>query len=176
MLKPTRGRILIGLALLLIAATVASLTVGRDIYTGRTPELDSFILVHFAGYLFFIVMPVEALVPWYLAEGHVGSVLLGLSVSTALAAQVIDFAIGRLLSGRIVEYVIGERRLERAQSLIDRYGGWTIFFFNLFPLSSPSVLAAAGIVRFPPIRAMLWSGTGLTLKYAALVWLFGGGS
>ena len=176
MLKPTRGRVLTGIVLLLIAATVASLTVGRDIYAGRTPGIDSFILVHFAGYLFFIVMPVEVLVPWYLAEGHPGAVLLVLAVATALAAQIIDFGIGRLLSGRIVEHVIGERRLQRARSLIDRYGGGTIFFFNLFPLSSPSVLAAAGIVRFPPLRAMLWSGAGLTLKYAALVWLFRGGS
>ena len=168
-----RRRILIGLTLITIAAVIASLTVGHDLYYDRRPDLGSFTLVHFAGYLFFIVMPVEVLVPWYLAEGHAAHVLLGLALATAIPAQAVDFLIGRLFSGNVIEHVIGERRLRRAQGMIDRFGGWTIFLFNLFPLSSPTILAAAGLLRFAPQRALLWSVAGLTLKYAAIVWVFG---
>ena len=167
-------RILIGLAFLLIAATVVSLTIGRDLYEGRSPDLGSFVLVHFAGYLFFIVMPVEVLVPWYMAEGHAWHLLVPLAVATGIGAQVIDYGIGRLVSGQVVESLIGERRLQRAQGTIDRWGQWAIFFFNVTPLSSPTVLAAAGIVRFGVVRAMVWSAAGLTLKYLLIALLFSG--
>lgn len=168
-----RRRLLAGLGFFLLAAAVLSLTLGRDLYYGRSPDLDSFALVHFAGYLFFIVLPVEVLVPWYLGEGHPGGLLVGLAVATALAAQLIDYGIGRLVSDKVVPHVIGQRRLARTQATIERYGRWAIFMFNLLPLSSPVLLAAAGVVRFDLVRAMAWSASGLVLKYAALVWIFG---
>ena len=168
----SRRRVLVGVGLFLLAAAILSLTVGRDLYSGRTPDLASFTLVHFAGYLFFIVMPVEVLVPWYLEEGHAAAPLLGLAVATALAAQLIDYGIGRVVSDRLVPHAIGYRRLTRARGTIERYGQWAILLFNLTPLSSPVLLAAAGVVRFGLLRAMAWSAAGLVLKYAAIVWLF----
>lgn len=172
MTASTRNRILIALAFLALAATVASLTVGRDLYSGRAPDLQSFALVNFAGYLFFLVMPVEVLVPWYLAEGHAGPVVATLAVLTATAAQMVDYGIGRLASDKLVTHLIGERRLQRMHGTIERYGRWAIFLFNLTPLSSPTIVAAAGVVRLGFARTMLWSVAGLVLKYAALVWLF----
>lgn len=169
--RVSRRRILIGLLFLLATATLVSLTVGRDLYSGRSPDLGSFILVHFAGYLFFIVMPVELLVPWYLTEGHSGEVLVGLAMVTALGAQAIDYGIGRLLSDQVVHNLIGERRLQKFRGRINRYGGWTILFFNLSPLSSPAVLAVAGVVRYGVIRALGISALGLAIKYAAIVWV-----
>jgi membrane protein DedA with SNARE-associated domain len=171
----TRRRLIAGLVLLVLAATVASLTVGRDLFAGRTPDLASFALVNFAGYLFFIVLPVEALVPWYLAAGHSGESVAALAVGTAVAAQLADYGIGRLVSGDVVDHLIRRERIERARAKIDRYGGWTIFVFNLLPLSSPSMAAAAGVVRFGVVRTQAWSVAGLTLKYGAMVWLFGDG-
>lgn len=172
MSRITRRQLLAGLGLLLLAATVLSVTIGRDLYEGARPDLDSFGLVHFAGYLFFIVMPVELLVPWYLVEGHAPTALLGLAVSTALAAQLIDYGIGRLLSDQVIQHLIGERRLMRARDRIERYGPLTILLFNLFPLSSPTIVAVAGVLRFGLLRTMLWSGAGLGAKYLALVTIF----
>jgi membrane protein DedA with SNARE-associated domain len=175
MTASARRRLILGLVLLALAATVVSLTVGRDLFTGRTPDLGSFALVNFAGYLFFIVLPVEILVPWYLAAGHAGHWVAGLAVGTAVAAQLADYGIGCLVSGDVVDHLISRARIERARAKIDRYGGWTIFLFNLLPLSSPTMAAAAGVVRFGVLRTQAWSVAGLTLKYAAMVWLFGGG-
>lgn len=172
MTASTRNRVLIGLAFLVLAATVASLTVGRDLYSGRTPDLGSLALVNFAGYLFFLVMPVEVLVPWYLAEGHAAPMVASLAVLTATGAQMVDYGIGRLASGKLITHLIGERRLQRTQGTIERYGRWAIFIFNLTPLSSPSIVAAAGVVRLGFAHTMLWSVAGLVLKYVALVWVF----
>jgi len=151
---------------------IVSFTIGRDFYAGRRPDLGSFVIVHFAGYLFFLLMPVEALVPYYLAESHQGVILVVLAVVTALAAQAIDYGIGRLLADTVINKVIGRTRYERYRGKIERWGAWAIFVFNLFPLSSPNMLLVAGMTRFSATRAFAYSFAGLVLKYVGIVYVF----
>lgn len=162
--------IAIGLTAIL-AIFVVSSTLGRAIYAGQSPGLLSFAGIHFAGYLFFLLMPVEALVPIYEAEGHAGGTLLAIAVSTALVAQAIDYGIGRIFSEQVIDQMIGQKRYERFHAKIDRWGGAAIFFFNLFPLSSPNMLLVAGIVKYNAPKALVISGLGLAVKYAAIVYL-----
>lgn len=168
----TRTRIIAVLITALIAILVVSSTLGREIYAGRTPSLTSFALIHFAGYLFFLLMPVEALVPIYQAENHHGGLLILVAVVTALAAQAIDYGIGRSVREEVVHKLIGEDRYVRFKGMIGRWGGWAILLFNLFPLSSPNMLLVAGITRFSAARSFLYSALGLSVKYAALVFVF----
>ena len=167
-----RTRILIGAVTVVIAVALVSSTVGRAIYAGRAPGLGSFVTVHFAGYLFFLLMPVEALVPYYQTEGHSGGVLVLLAVTTALAAQAIDYGIGRAVGTGILEDFLGRERYTKFSGLIGRWGTWAIFTFNLFPLSSPNMLLVAGMSRFGAVRALAWSAVGLIAKYIAIVYLF----
>jgi membrane protein DedA with SNARE-associated domain len=165
-------RVLMALVTAVIAIAAVSSTLGRAIYSGHTPGLVSFGVVHFAGYLFFLLMPVEALVPVYQAEGHPGAVLVIIAVATAIVAQAVDYTIGRAFSDRVIEGVVGVDRFERFRSRIERWGGWAILVFNLFPLSSPNMLLVAGIVRYNAGKAFLWSLAGLTGKYVGIVYLF----
>ena len=165
------------IAVLMLAAIalLTSFTLGRELLADRKPTLQSFALLHFAGYLFFLLMPVEALVPLYQSEGHAGLVLITLALVTAVAAQLIDYGIGRVVSGKVLEHVIklvGEKRYAKTERAIDRWGNWAIFVFNLFPLSSPNLLLAAGIVRHPLAVTFLYSVSGLSLKYVAIVYVF----
>ena len=168
----TRARIIAVLITALIAIVVVSSTLGREIYAGRSPSLTSFALIHFAGYLFFLLMPVEALVPVYQAEGHAGGLLVLIAVLTALGAQAIDYGIGRSVNESAVHKLIGEGRYLRFKGMIARWGGWAILLFNLFPLSSPNMLLVAGITRFGAAQAFLYSFLGLSAKYLALVYAF----
>lgn len=169
----TKKRIVGVLVAAVIAIALVSTTLGREIYAGRSPGLTSFTLIHFAGYLFFLLMPVEALVPIYQAEGHAGSTLILIAVTTALAAQAIDYGIGRAVSDPVIHDLIGERRYEKFKAKIERWGGWAILFFNLFPLSSPNMLLVAGMTRYSAHKAFLFSATGLAVKYTAIVYVFG---
>ena len=168
----TRVRVFGVLLTAVIAIAFISTTLGQQIYAGRTPGLESFALIHFAGYLFFLLMPVEALVPLYQAEGHQAVTLIALAVSTAIAAQVIDYSIGRAVSERAMHDLIGEARYLRFKATIEKWGGWAILFFNLLPLSSPNMLLVAGMTRYSPYRAFLFSTTGLLGKYIGIVYLF----
>lgn len=163
----------------LVAVVLVSSTVGRAIYADRAPGLGSFVTVHFAGYLFFLLMPVEALVPYYQTEGYPGGVLVLLAVLTALAAQAIDYGIGHVVGTGILEDLLGRKRYAKFSGLIARWGSWAILAFNLFPLSSPNMLLVAGMSRFGAGRALAWSAVGLIAKYITIVYLFdalGGGA
>lgn len=155
-----------------IAIVLVSTTLGRAIYDGQSPGLGSFALIHFAGYLFFLLMPVEALVPVYQGEGHPGTTLIVIAVLTALAAQVVDYGIGRSVKEGSIHRLIGEKRYLRFKGTIDKWGGWAILLFNLTPLSSPNMLLVAGITRFSARRALFYSFLGLTAKYTAIVYAF----
>jgi membrane protein YqaA with SNARE-associated domain len=168
-----RRRTIFGLVALLIIIAIISFTIGQDIIAGRQPGLDSFLILNFAGYLFFLMMPVEALVPYYLSQGHSGLVLIVVAVATAILAQLFDYFAGHLMSGRIINDLIGHKRYERAWHYIHKYGGWAILVFNLFPLSSPILILAAGMVRFSLKRVICYSLIGLVLKYIAIVYVFG---
>ncbi len=172
-----RTRALVAAGLLLVAIAIISLTIGRTILSDRQPGLSGFSVVHFAGYLFFLLMPVEALVPIYLAEGHSGALLVGIALVTAIAAQTIDYGIGHAVSGEVIDNLIGTKRYERAKGAIHRYGHWAVLFFNLLPLSSPNLLLVAGVTQYSFRKTMMFSFIGLSCKYVAIVYLtvgFGG--
>ena len=170
-MKPSMGRIVSVAVMIVAIIVIVSSTLGREIMSGRQPGLWSFSIIHFAGYLFFLLMPVEALVPYYQAEGHAALVLVGLSITTAVVAQTIDYGIGRLLSEKVLN-MIGRKKYDRFKGRIDRYGGWAIFTFSLLPLSSPNVLLVAGMVRFSAVYALTISVAGLAAKYLAIVYVF----
>ena len=170
-MRLTMGRIISGALMIGAIILIVSSTLGREIMSGRQPGLWSFSIVHFAGYLFFLLMPVEALVPYYQNEGHAAMILVGLSVATAVVAQTIDYGIGYLVSERVNDW-LGRQKYERFRTKIDRWGGWAILLFNLFPLSSPNMLLVAGITRYNAVRALLISAAGLAAKYLAIVYVF----
>ncbi len=169
----SKRRILAVILTVVTSIAIVSVTLGREIWAGKQPGLMSFATIHFAGYLFFLLMPVEALVPFYQAEGHRGLVLLGIAVATAMVAQTVDYGIGRLVRVESVEGLLGTRRFRRFNRLVGRFGSGAILIFNLLPLSSPNLLLVAGIMRFDLRRAALFTLLGLTIKYLALVYLFG---
>jgi membrane protein DedA with SNARE-associated domain len=164
----------IAVLLAIVAITIASLTVGRDIYYGSRDEgLLSFAIVNLSGYLFFLFMPVEIAFIYYLTGEINVWALNAVAIGTALISQTIDYLIGFLLSTRIIDQLIGRRRYEKAEDKIRRYGNIVIFFFNVTPLSSPVISLAAGILKHRVKDAAIFTFAGLLLKYIILTLVFG---
>jgi membrane protein DedA with SNARE-associated domain len=160
---------IIRLGILLFLIAFLSLTLGREILTVGQGSISSFIIVHFAGYLFFFLLPVEALVPYYYSQGFLPELLFVLAIVTAVCAQTIDYLIGRLAPSTITRHLIGERRYLRIQSFVEKHGGWLIFVFNLFPLSSSVVAVISGVLDFSFWRWLVYSSVGLLVKYAVIL-------
>lgn len=150
-----------------VAIMIISFTVGKDIYEGRSQTLTSFSLIHFSGYLFFLLMPVEMAFIYYLTW-YDQTVLIWFAIVTAVTAQYIDYMIGYTINSQAVTRLVSEKRIQRAEKYINRYGNLTIFFFNFLPLSSPLIALAAGVLKFNLRDLFIFSISGLFLKYLLL--------
>ncbi|HJN57137.1 MAG: VTT domain-containing protein [Candidatus Woesearchaeota archaeon] len=157
----------------IVVILISSLTIGRQIYLERQPDLFSFSLIHFSGYLFFLLMPVEILFAYYAIEGFNLPVLLTAALLTAMAAQIIDYVIGYLVSRQVINKMIGKERYKRTKGYIDKYGNLTVFVFNSLPLSSSVLSLVAGMLRYNFKNLVIYSFLGLLLKYIIVVFLFG---
>ena len=137
----------------------------------KNQSLFFFALSHFSGYLFFLLMPVEVAYVYYLSF-FAELKLFSLAIITAFSAQVIDYLIGFSLSSPVINNVISEKRILKAEKYILKYGNLTILIFNLFPLSSSVIALASGMIKYSFKNFVLYSSIGLTLKYLVLSLLF----
>ena len=156
----------------ILAIILSSFTIGKQIYENREPTLLSFSTIHFLGYLFFMLMPVEILFVFFLTLDVSVFTLFFLALATAIFAEVIDFGIGYLVSEHVINKLIGKKRYQKSQRYIEKYGNFAIFFFNLFPLSSSVLSLAAGMVRYKLKPFLIYSLLGLFLKYLVLILFF----
>jgi len=154
-----------------VAICLVSFTIGRELYADKTESIFSFGLIHFSGYLFFLLMPVELAFIYYLPF-YPELKLIGVALGTAVVAQCIDYLIGKLIRPRKIIELMGRKRIVKAERYIQRYGLLTIFVFNLFPLSSPVIALAAGIIKFNFKHFILVSTIGLLIKYIVLSLVF----
>lgn len=167
-----KRQVLIGIVMIIMTTGLLTLTIGRQLIQGIEPSLSSFFIVHFAGYLVFLHMPVEVLIPFYVSYGYDPFILFIGAIGTAMVAQFIDYGIGYLFSYSIIHHVIGERKSEKLKRAIEKYGNIAIFGFNLLPLSSPILITTVAMVRYPFRLAVFYSFLGLTVKYLILIYGF----
>ncbi len=167
-------QLIVAVILAAAAVTIASLTIGRDIYYNTPSEgLFSFAIVNFSGYLFFLFMPVEIAFIYYLKADINFWILNAVALGTAIASQTIDYLIGYLFSTKIIDRLIGRHRYEKAEEKIRKYGNIVIFLFNVTPLSSPVISLAAGMLKHRKRDALIFSLSGLVIKYLLLTLIFG---
>ena len=169
--KAKPAKIIFFATTLVIAVLIASITIGRELFAEKTESIFSFALIHFSGYLFFLLMPVELVFIYYLPF-YPGVKLVAVALGTAIVAQCFDYFIGKLISPQKILNLMGERRIEKSKGYIQKFGLLTIFIFNLFPLSSPVVALVAGMIRFDFRKFITVSSLGLLLKYAVIALCF----
>jgi membrane protein DedA with SNARE-associated domain len=169
--KIKRSKVLIILVTSLVAILVISMTVGRELYQGRTQSIWSFGLIHFSGYLFFLLMPVEMAFIYYLSYYEEVELIM-VAMGTAVIAQVMDYLIGYSFSAKFMHDLVGTKRIQRAERYIRKYGNLTVFVFNGTPLSSPIIALVAGMIKYRFRDLMMYSISGLLIKYIILSLLF----
>ncbi|MBT3985195.1 hypothetical protein HOD38_00020 [archaeon] len=169
--KKPKLSVIFGVVGFLLVVILFSSTIGRSWFYGQHPSLLYLYILNFAGYLFFLVMPVEALVPYYMSLGYNGFLIGVIVMVTAILAQMVDYSIGYLLPDRAIENMIGTRKYEKFTNLVEKYGSYVIFLFNLFPISSPIVVLIAGMEKVDFMKTMKLCFFGLFVKYT--FWILG---
>jgi membrane protein DedA with SNARE-associated domain len=165
-------RLLVFVVGLLVGLYLVSSIIGSSILKGTQPTLSSFIFIHFSGYLFFILSPVELFFLFLIRLSYNAYLLIFLAVTTAMFAQLIDYMIGYFISDKFIVEVLGEKKYESSKKRIEKYGSLTIFLFNLLPLSSPIIALVAGMLKYKLKKALFYSFVGLLLKYILIAIIF----
>jgi membrane protein DedA with SNARE-associated domain len=167
-----RTRVALSLAGIAVTMFLISMTIGRELIEGGETTLVSYAIINFAGYLFILLMPVEALVPLYVAEGHNGFAILAIALGTLMVAQVINYTVGRLMSEEIIHSLIGEKRYSKIKNKILDYGPYAVLIMNIFPLASSILSLTAGMVKFGMKRLLIYTFIGSVIKYSILIFFF----
>jgi len=155
-----------------IGIVLISIPLEHTIFGDQPLNIYYFTIVHFAGYLFFLLLPVETLVPIYLSAGFNPVLIFFISIVTATIAQIIDYSVGYSVSEAVINKMVGAWRYRRFEKLIGKYGSITIFVFNLFPLSSSVISLIAGTLRFNFKKTVFFSILGLSIKYLIIILSF----
>ncbi len=116
-------------------------------------------------------MPVELVFVYYLSFYSTAE-LTAIALITALAAQTIDYVVGYSFRNKIINSLVGEHRIANATQYIQKYGGLTIFLFNVLPLSSLVIVLVAGMLKYNFKQQLFCSFLGLLIKHIVLFLVF----
>lgn len=158
------------IALMIITSMlIVSLTFGSSLLENKKPILESFIIINFLGYLFFLMMPIEGLFIYYLTLDFHWYTLTILALITSILAQIVNYYIGSAISKKYLVYLFGRKKYEKRKEFLQKNGNWIIFLFSLSVLSSPIIVLFAGFVRCKLKDVLIFSFLGLIIKYLAIV-------
>lgn len=158
---------------LLLGSSILFIPLLNTFLSGEGISIYSYALINFSGYLFFTMTFVELLFVQLIRLGGSPPIFTFVAVVTALLALTLDYLIGYTFSKSFLTKIISERKLLKYQKRIEKYGDIIIFLFNVLPLSSPLLTLSAGLIRYNFRRLIIYSATGLVIKYFVLAIIFG---
>lgn len=122
--------------------------------------------------MFLIIVPSPLLMMVsVLAYGKIWGVLL--SVTAVLVASSIGYLLGGYLGEVSVDKVIGEDKKQKLESLVKRFGLWTIILFRLIPfLSNDAISFVGGLVGMKYRKFIFATAVGI-VPLAILIAYFG---
>lgn len=136
---------------------------------GKNSLLGLFYLSLF-GSLFFISVPIEIVFIYYLSLGYSPFMVLLIASVGSLIGLIFDFLFGFVLGERVLKFFLKDK-YDKFKKLVDRFGGFIIFFGNLLP--SPIELATVvfGAARFGFRKFVVYSLLGRVAKFGLTIWL-----
>ena len=125
----------------------------------------------FFGGLFFLPIPQELFFYMGLFKGNNIFFSILLIMAGYLLAQFVNYYLGSKL-GKLILPIVSKKTVYKSRRVINKYGSFGIFIFNLFPLPAPMITFALGLVRYNIYRLFFYTFLGSLIKYIALFLLF----
>jgi membrane protein YqaA with SNARE-associated domain len=116
------------------------------------------------------ILPLSSEVLLVLSVRHAGGWVVPVAVATAgnLLGACTTYWLARVAVTRAVRH--GSCRIERASSLISRYGPPALLL-SWVPLIGDALVALAGVARMPFARFATWTAIGKAARYLAVAWV-----
>ena len=164
-MKFTKTKLLFLLSSIFLGSLLLSLTIGENIIENKQPTLESFVLIHFLGHLFFLLMPLEGVYIYYLSEGLNPIILACFAIFTGIMGQIINYFIGYCVPEKYLVELVGDKKYQKRKKFIHKYTNLMVLLFSLSILSSPIIVLIAGIVKCKFEDVAKYSIIGLSIKY-----------
>lgn len=155
-----------------IGILIFSIVFSNLLLSDTKPHLLYYLLVHFAGYIFFLIMPVETIFLYYLTLDYNPLLLLVFALLTAILAQLVDFLIGLVFAEKLRKNYLSRKQYDQIRLKLGKHSKLIIFLFNLSPFSSPIIILIAGILKIRIDFVLIYSFLGLLLKYSILIGIY----
>jgi membrane protein YqaA with SNARE-associated domain len=119
------------------------------------------------GGLFFVFLPMEAVYIRYLKSGFSPFLIILVYVGGFLFSYTANYYIGLKLNN-VSKKIISPKKFYKIKGIINRYGAWAIFGFNVLPLPSQPLSTILGVFRYNKKRFYLFFLLGQLIKYTAI--------
>ena len=128
--------------------------------------------ITFLGDLFFNPLPPELFFYNALIKGTSPILLLfAASMVGMLLANIVNYFLGRKFSVFFL-YFVSKKNLYRVRRKVNRYGGYAVLVFNIFPLPAPLLTFGLGITRYNHSRLFMMLIIGNVIKYGFLIFSY----
>jgi len=120
------------------------------------------------GGLFFLSVPLEVLFIKFLKAGHPIIILFLFYFLGLIVSFTANYYIGYKLSS-LSKRLISPKKFYKAKGLLNRYGSWAIFGFNVLPLPATQMfIVLLGVFKYNKIRFYTFFLLGQLVKYIAI--------
>ncbi|MBW2982542.1 VTT domain-containing protein, partial [Candidatus Woesearchaeota archaeon] len=119
------------------------------------------------GGLFFVTIPLELLFIKFLKAGHFFLLVISFYLLGLLVSFTINYYIGLKLSG-LSKKIISPKKFYKTKGVLNRYGSWAIFAFNVLPLPAQPLAVILGVFRYNKTRFYALFILGQLIKYTAM--------
>jgi len=124
------------------------------------------------GSLFFLVLPSEALFIYYLnSTNHFFILIIILTVLGSLVGLSFNYFFGKMLGEKILRWMF-KKKFDSYKEKILKYGGYVLFFGNIFPGPIEVLTIFYGGFKFEYSRFIYLSMMGRLVKYVLLFILY----
>lgn len=123
--------------------------------------------------LFFLILPSEATFLYYVGvtDHFIAFIILFCILGNAVG-MTINYLFGRILGERVLLYMFKEKSFYKYKDIIDKYGGYMIFFGNIFPGPIEFIAVFYGGFKFSYKRYIYLAMIGRLIKYILLFLAF----
>ena len=123
--------------------------------------------------LFFLILPSEATFLYYIeVTNHFFLSIILFSILGNFVGMTFNYLFGRILGEKLLIKLFNEKDFFKYKNIIDKYGGYMLFFGNIFPGPIEFIAVFYGGFKFSYKRYIYLTLMGRIIKYIILTFAF----
>ena len=126
---------------------------------------------HFIGGIFFVPSADELIFYYGLLKGNPLIFSFAVALIGYMLAQVLNYFIGSKLSPFVL-HLVSKKKVYKVRRVVNKYGAYGIFLFNLLPLPAPLLIFALGMARYNFKRLLVITFLAKCIEYAAIIGIY----